>query len=453
MAFFSRSLSCSELGHHIVEKEAYAILERVRKWRHFLAGRHFTIITDQRAVSYMFSTCLKGKIKNHKIMRWRMELLPFSFDIQHRPGSENVAADALSRGNCRAVMHATDLRSLHDALIHPGVQRMLHFVRSRNLPYSIEEVRKMTSECSTCARMKPKFFNPSQTPLIRATSPFQRLSIDFKGPLPASSTAYRYIFTVIDEYSRFPFAFPCRDVSSKTVKSCLLELFSLCGLPSFVHSDRGAAFMSEDVKHFFRGLGIVSSRTTPYNPRGNSQCERYNAIIWNTVNLALDSRGLPITAWPDVLPEALHAIRSLLCTATNATPHERMFAFERRSASGNALPSWLLQPGDVLLKRFGNKSKYEPSVDVVELLEANPNFAHVRFRDGREDTVALRNLAPYPRQSDQEDTLPSSEAEPLDSKETTAQGPDVSPEVTCGFPPAPRRSERVRKPVDRYAPS
>ena len=83
VAFFSRSLTSSELGHHIVEKEAYAIIECVRKWKHFLSGHHFTIITDQRAVSFMFSTCLKGKIKNDKIMRWRMELLPFSFDIQH----------------------------------------------------------------------------------------------------------------------------------------------------------------------------------------------------------------------------------------------------------------------------------------------------------------------------------------------------------------------------------
>ena len=456
VAFFSRSLTSSELGHHIVEKEAYAIIECVRKWRHFLAGRHFTIITDQRAVSFMFSTCLKGKIKNDKIMRWRMELLPFSFDIQHRPGSENVTADALSRGSCGAVTHTMDLKSLHDALIHPGVQRMLHFVRAKNLPYSIEEVRKVTSDCSTCARLKPKFFKPNHNPLVRATAPFQRLSIDFKGPLPPSSTSYRYILTIIDEYSRFPFAYPCRDISSKTVKACLLELFSLFGLPSFVHSDRGAAFMSDEVKQFLQGLGIVSSRTTPYNPRGNSQCERYNAIVWNTVGLALDGRGLPITAWPDVLPEALHAIRSLLCTATNATPHERMFAFERRSASGSSLPSWLLQPGDVLLKRFGNKSKYDPAVDVVELLEANQNFAHVRFHDGREDTVALRNLAPCPRRGEQmpgkDESLLSPDATESAECQVASPEPDASQDSECGTPTLLRRSQRVSKPVDRYVP-
>lgn len=39
-------------------------------------------------------------------------------------------------------------------------------------------------------------------------------------------------------------------------------------------------------------------------------------------------------------------------------------------------------------------SKYEPIVEEVELLEANPSYAHVRFQDGREDTVSVRHLAP-----------------------------------------------------------
>ncbi len=75
---------------------------------------------------------------------------------------------------------------------------------------------------------------------------------------------------------------------------------------------------------------------------------------------------LPISAWQDVLHDVLNAIRSLLCTTTNATPHERMFNFERRSSTGTALPVWLCEPGEVLLKRFDGRSKYDPIVEVVE---------------------------------------------------------------------------------------
>ena len=60
---------------------------------------------------------------------------------------------------------------------------MLHFVRARNLPFSVDEIKKMTNECKICAEVKPRYVRPSHTPLIKATQPFERLSIDFKGPL------------------------------------------------------------------------------------------------------------------------------------------------------------------------------------------------------------------------------------------------------------------------------
>ncbi len=49
------------------------------------------------------------------------------------------------------------------------------------------------------------------------------------------------------------------------------------------------------------------------------------------------------------------------------------------------------------------RTKHDPLVDEVELLEANSHYAHVRFPDGRESTVSMRHLAPY--------TLPDSPQE------------------------------------------
>jgi len=56
IAFMSRSLSKSELHYSAVEKEATAIIEAVRKWHLFLAGRHFKIVTDHKSVSFMLIT-------------------------------------------------------------------------------------------------------------------------------------------------------------------------------------------------------------------------------------------------------------------------------------------------------------------------------------------------------------------------------------------------------------
>lgn len=84
-AFLTRTLQGSELKHASIEKDGQAIIEAVRHWRHFLNGRHFILKTDDTSVSYMFDKRHRGKIKNEKFLRWRLELSCFSFDIIYRP--------------------------------------------------------------------------------------------------------------------------------------------------------------------------------------------------------------------------------------------------------------------------------------------------------------------------------------------------------------------------------
>ena len=144
----------------------------------------------------------------------------------------------------------------------------------------------------------------------------ERLSMDFKGPVP-SATRNTYMLTIVDEYSRFPFAFPCPNMHTKTVIKCLETIFTLCGMPSFIHTDQGSPFMSQELKTYLSQKGVATSRTTPYHPTGNSQVERYNGIIWKAIRLALQTHGLETRHWEKVLPEVLHSLRSLLCTATN----------------------------------------------------------------------------------------------------------------------------------------
>lgn len=57
---------------------------------------------------------------------------------------------------------------------------------------------------------------------IKATRPFKRLSIDFKGPIPPM---YVYMLNAIEKYLRFPFAFSVKDMTSAIVKKCLSNLF------------------------------------------------------------------------------------------------------------------------------------------------------------------------------------------------------------------------------------
>ena len=94
----------------------------------------------------MFNPKTLSKIKNEKIARWRMELSCYSFNISYPPGKENAAVDALSRV-CGLTTSSSDLQSIYRELYHPGITRMTHVVRSRNLPYSVEAVKRITNSC------------------------------------------------------------------------------------------------------------------------------------------------------------------------------------------------------------------------------------------------------------------------------------------------------------------
>ena len=148
-------------------------MESIRKWSYLLQNQKFTLVTDQKALSFIFKKDHSSKIKNLKLAMWRLELSSYNYDIVHRPGIDNVAPDAFSR--ISAVSHdGVNLNELHQHLGHPGVKRLLHFVRSKNLAFSTDDVKKVCAACSHCARIKPRFYkgNPDNK-LVKAILPWQ----------------------------------------------------------------------------------------------------------------------------------------------------------------------------------------------------------------------------------------------------------------------------------------
>ena len=213
-----------------------AIVEAIRKWSHLLWRKPFklvtdqrhcmryTPVTDQRSIIYVFNGKSHTKIKNAKILRWRIES-QFEYDIVYRAGKLNTAADTMPRIYC-ANLNFWSLYEIHAGLCHPGITRTYHFIKIKNLPYSIDEVRKIVNGYRICAEIKPRFHKPIESHLIKATQAMKRLSIDFKGSLPSSSKN-KYLLTVLDEYSRFPFAFACSNIKShksQTVINCLQQI-------------------------------------------------------------------------------------------------------------------------------------------------------------------------------------------------------------------------------------
>ena len=66
------------------------------RWRTYLWGRHFTLRTDHSPLTTLLASKGQGRA-GMRIARWSSRMLSFIYDIQYKPGRENVTADCLSR--------------------------------------------------------------------------------------------------------------------------------------------------------------------------------------------------------------------------------------------------------------------------------------------------------------------------------------------------------------------
>ena len=74
----------------------------------------------------------------------------------------------LSRAYCASI-HDNTLYQIHAASCHPGITRLHHFIRVKNLPHSIEDVRQVVNKCNVCSELKPRFYKPPIAHIVKAT--------------------------------------------------------------------------------------------------------------------------------------------------------------------------------------------------------------------------------------------------------------------------------------------
>ena len=151
---------------------------------------------------------------------------------------------------------------------------------------------------------KPKYGH------LIAHNPLDLVCLDFTKVDP-SKGGKENVLVMTDVFTRFSVAVTTNNQQALTVAKALVECwFHVYGIPSRIHSDQGKSFDNKIIDALCKMYGVKRTMTSPYNPRGNSQCKRFNRTMFGLLKtLTKEQKG----DWPSHLP--------VLTFAYNATPH------------------------------------------------------------------------------------------------------------------------------------
>ncbi|KAM0014322.1 putative nucleotidyltransferase, Ribonuclease H [Helianthus debilis subsp. tardiflorus] len=385
LAYFSKKLCPRMQQASTYHREMYAITQAIAKWRQYLLGHKFTILTDQQSLKRLQDQV----IQTPEQQKWLGKLLGFDFDIVYRPGTQNSAADALSRvpsghllaisapvpsllhdlsnaaksdpeftdlmHRCTAdplnfpeytlkdglllfkgrliVPHNMDLRQqllaeFHSTAFggHSGVTRTYQRLSSTFYWKQMRgDVKQFIAQCQICQRTKPSFLAPGgllqSLPIPQAV--FEDIAMDFITCLPVSQ-GKTVIMVVVDRLSKYGhfIALPSSFNSITVATAFINEIIRLHGVPLTIVTDRDPRFMTDFWKELHRVNGTTLKFSTAYHPQTDGQSEALNRCL--EMYLRCYVADYP-QKWLQFLPWAEFWYNTSYQTSSQMTPFEILY--------------------------------------------------------------------------------------------------------------------------------
>ena len=162
---------------------------------------------------------------------------------------------------------------------------------------------------------------------LTCSGPGELLHVDFTSieetvPLKEEPVIWN-VLVLQDHFSKYVVVYVVKDQTARTATKTLRNgYFGLFGVPAYLISDQGKAFMGHIITHLCDLYGVQKLRTSPYHAQTNGQVERMNQMIIRMIGKLEEDKK---ACWSEHLPKLLLAYNATCSTVTGYSPYYLLF--------------------------------------------------------------------------------------------------------------------------------
>ncbi|CAA7055273.1 unnamed protein product [Microthlaspi erraticum] len=159
--------------------------------------------------------------------------------------------------------------------------------------------------CGACLLGKQTRQVFPQASSFRASKKLELVHGDLCGPItPSTAAGNRYIFVLIDDYSRYMWTVLMQEKSEAFTKfknfKNLVEQEAGTRIQTF-RTDRGGEFLSHEFTRFCETSGVKRHLTAPYTPQQNGVVERRNRTLMEMTRSIMKHMHVPNYLWGEAV--------------------------------------------------------------------------------------------------------------------------------------------------------
>lgn len=213
--------------------------------------------------------------------------------------------------HCLQASSSNESSRWHACLGHVNTETMKTMV-NKQLVTGIPQIVVDKETCVSCLRGKQTRQPFPQSTSYRASHPLELVHGDLCCPItPSTPGCKRYVFVLIDDYSRYMWTVILEEKSEALDKfkrfKTLAEQETKTAVKTF-RTDRGGEFISRDFDHYCNKHGIKRHLTAPYSPQQNGVVERRNRTLLEMTRSILKHMSVPNYLWGEAVKHATYLI-------------------------------------------------------------------------------------------------------------------------------------------------